>query len=77
LDGADFKNAKVSVTCNGVQLNVKLEKEAHGYALSTLVWTLGSSPVKDQVYVVKISNVLNFNDVKKTYTYKVVFLDIK
>jgi hypothetical protein len=54
-----------------------MENAAHGYALSTLVWTLGSFPGKDQVYVVKISNVLNVNDVKKTYTYRVTFLDIK
>jgi threonine dehydrogenase-like Zn-dependent dehydrogenase len=71
------KNAKVSFTCNGIQLSVRMENAAHGYALSTLVWTLGSFPGKDQVYVVKISNVLNVNDVKKTYTYRVTFLDIK
>ena len=76
LDGADFKNAKVSVTCNGIQLSVRMEQEAHGYALGTLVWTLGSFPVKDKAYVVKISNVLNMDNVNKTYTYKVVFLEI-
>ena len=77
LDGADFQGVKISVTCNGVPLHVSLEKQEQGYALNTVVWTMDKLPIKDQVYLVKVSNVLNKNDEKKSYSYKVVFLDIK
>jgi hypothetical protein len=77
LDGADFKGVNISVTCNGVPMRVNLEKQVQGYALNTIVWTLDKLPVKDQVYLVKVSNVLNKNNEKKNFSYKVVFLDIK
>lgn len=77
LDGADFKGVNISVTCNGVPLRVIIEQQHQGYALNTVVWTLDKLPVKDLVYVVKLSNVVNKHKVKKTFSYKVIFLDIK
>lgn len=77
LDGADFKSANISVTCNGVPLRVSIEKQEQGYALNTIVWTFDKIPVKDQVYQVKVSNVYNKNKEKKSFSYKVVFVDIK
>lgn len=77
LDGADFKGVNVSVTCNGVPLRVIIEQQHQGYALNTVVWTLDKLPVKDLVYVVKLSNIVNKHKVKKTFSYKVIFLDIK
>jgi hypothetical protein len=77
LDGADFKGVNISVTCNGVPLHVSMEKQEQGYALNTVVWTLDKLPVKDLVYVVKVSNVINYHNEKKSFSYKVIFLDIK
>jgi hypothetical protein len=77
LDGANFKQVSISVISNGIPLKVKLEKQMEGYALNTVVWTLDKSPIKDQVYVVKINNVYSKNNEIKSYTYKIVFLEIK
>jgi hypothetical protein len=77
LDGADFKGVNISVTCNGVPLHVSMERQQQGYALNTVVWTIDKLLVKDQTYCVTVSNVINKNKEKKTYTYKVVFLDTK
>jgi hypothetical protein len=77
LDGADFKGVNISVTCNGVPHHVSMERQQQGNALNTVVWTIDKLLVKDQTYCVTVSNVINKNKEKKTYTYKVVFLDTK
>lgn len=81
LSDADFTKANVTVMKGKVNVTLKKESVFVGYAMNTLVWQMIGTQEAGQTYEVKINNVILVNDrgkrVQKTFTYKVMLLDIK
>lgn len=59
-DGADFSQARVSMTRNGQSIPVDLLPRANGFGLPTLGWEVRDLPsnTRDTSYTVSVSNVL-------------------
>ncbi|HEY1047178.1 MAG TPA: CAP domain-containing protein [Bacteroidia bacterium] len=81
LSDADFTKANVTVMKGKANVPLKKESVFIGYAMNTLVWQMNGNQDAGQTYDVKINNVIVVNDrgkrVQKTFTYKVMLLDIK
>lgn len=80
LAAADFSKSTVSVMKGKLNVQIKKESVFVGYALNTLVWQVMGTQEAGQTYEVKISNVSVVNEkgkrVNKSFTYKVMLLDI-
>jgi hypothetical protein len=85
LPGAGFRNASVSITSNGVPIQVRLEPVSNGYGESTLVWIPGNAdqysywnpwpkPAADTTYAVAVSNVIS-GGVTRNFNYQVTIFD--
>jgi len=84
LAKADFSNASVTLTSNGVPVTIELEPVSNGAGENSIVWymagedtTLPSSPPRpetDTVYEVTIQNV-TLNGASRTFNYEVVAFD--
>lgn len=84
LAKADFSNASVTLTSNGVPVAVELEPVSNGAGENSLVWyaagqdtTLPSNPPRpaaDTVYAVTVQNV-TLNGASRTFNYEVVAFD--
>jgi hypothetical protein len=80
--GADFSNAVVSLTENGVNIPVTRYTPVNGYGENTLVWIrTGTSdsgswpkPTADTIYVVTVSNVVIGSD-PRSFQYTVIIFD--
>lgn len=81
---ADFSNASVSVTRNGVALSVRIESRFQGYGENTLVfvpgnvnpdsWTGPVRPSGDVYYDVNVNNV-SLNGAAQNFSYRVIQFD--
>ncbi len=82
--GADFTNATVTVTTNGIALPVFIEKLEEGFGENTIVFVPGeispsarvtaTKPTEDTAYTVSISGVL-VDGVQTDFTYSVTIFD--
>lgn len=79
---ADFSNAKVSMTENGVPITSRMEAVANGPGENTLVWMPGNAvdstpwakPATDTVYQVTVSNVA-IGGQTRSFSYQVIIFD--
>lgn len=75
-DGADFSQARVSMTRNGQSISVDLLPIQNGFGLPTLGWEVRDLPTtsRDTSYTVNVSNV-EVNGSTKSFSYEVTAFD--